>query len=81
MNPTSSLTRAIAGALLGLVFLTSACSADQQAAVAARLQQHNDVMESLRSRSLSDAQLARLAEPLRKASYGQYLQKVLDEGR
>ncbi|MFN8053568.1 MAG: transglycosylase family protein [Acidimicrobiales bacterium] len=61
MNPTPSLTRAIAGALLGLVLLTSACSADQQAAVAAKLQEHNAVMEGLRSRSLSDSQLARLA--------------------
>ena len=61
MTPTSHLTRALAGVVLGLVLLGSACSADQQAAVASKLQQHNSVLESLRSRSLSDEQLARLA--------------------
>jgi glucose-1-phosphate thymidylyltransferase len=30
---------------------------------------------------IDDEQLARLAEPLAKASYGQYLRKILDEGR
>jgi glucose-1-phosphate thymidylyltransferase len=34
-----------------------------------------------RMRFIDDAQLARLAEPLAKASYGQYLLKILDEGR
>lgn len=62
MKPTSRFTRTLAGAALVLAAATTACSAEDQAAVQQHIADQQAQLASVQSASgLTDAQLARLA--------------------
>ncbi|HNI34592.1 MAG TPA: transglycosylase family protein [Microthrixaceae bacterium] len=78
MNPKPSLTRALACGALALTAVTAACTPEDQALVANHLQRRSAALASVRSSSLSDEQLARLANcesggnPQARSSSGTY---------
>jgi len=62
MKPTSVLSRVLTGGALAALALTTACSPEDQAALANHLQSQQAVLASVETSSgLTDAQLARLA--------------------
>lgn len=80
MHPKSVLSRVLACGILSLLGVTAACSAEDQAAVAAHIQsqQQRAVLASAQVGGLSDAQLARLAKcesggnPRARSANGKY---------